>query len=77
MLKASYKRQERYTPGAEPELIGAQYGEIPEALMLGEMALAVRDGTLAKGDLDAAEQISRAIAAATEAGALMTLEQIR
>ena len=75
MLKASYKRQERYR-GQEPELISAEYGEIPDEIVLGETGMALAHVAREKGTPEGIEMgdiIERAVRAACRVGKMRLL----
>ena len=74
MLKASYKRQARYT-GQAPEMIGAECGEIDDRLMMGELASAVQSVAFTRGDMHMAGIINDAINRAMADGKLALLPE--
>lgn len=73
MLRASYKRCEKGKKPGKPELISAEYGEVPDELIMGQWALALRDAVRMKEGPYAAQEIQDAIERAKADGVLMTL----
>ena len=72
MLKASYKRQARYT-GQAPEMISAEYGEIDDRLMMGALASGIRDVAQIRGDEKMATMIGDAMCRAAKDGKLILI----
>lgn len=72
MLRATYKRQTRFT-GQAPEMIGAEYGEIDNRLMLGALASGIRDVAQIRGDEQMATLVGEAMHRAGKDGKVILL----
>ena len=72
MLKATYKRQARFT-GQAPEMMGAEYGEIDDRLMMSALASGIRDVAQIRGDAHMATMIDDAISRAAKDGKVILL----
>lgn len=78
MLKASYQRAEQYSEGdGKPVLLSAEYGEVPDELVLGEVASAAMDHAQLSGDERGAQHIKNIIDAARADGALLLREDMQ
>ena len=60
-------------PGEEPQLISAQYADIPDGLIAGEMAMAAVQLATQRADAEGASALNAAIARAREDGRINTL----
>ena len=60
-------------PGEEPKLISAQYADIPDGLIAGEMALSAVQLATQRADTEGASALNAAISRAREDGSIGTL----
>lgn len=72
-VRACYKRSKKGEKPRPPQMISAEYAEVPDELVLGTLAQAGLERALLAGDTEAAGIISRAIDKATADGKLMTM----
>ena len=71
MLEATYERQPKYAPDAEPKLIDCKYGEVPDEVVLGAAAMTMVDAARMQGHSELAERITAAAEAAAREGTIV------
>lgn len=70
-IRATFRRADK--PGGKATLARAEYAEVPDTLIMGQMAKVGADVALHREDLDSYERIRGAARRAEDAGKIITI----
>lgn len=72
-IRATFRRADK--PGGRATMVRAEYADVPDALIMGQMAQAGADVALSRGDHDGYTRIRQAIDRAEMDGKIITIRK--
>lgn len=72
-IRATFRRADK--PGGRATMVSAEYADVPDALIMGQLAQAGADVALSRGDHDSYVRIRHAIDRAETDGKIITIRK--